>query len=288
MTRVGPVSSAPGYQSPTVTVASELPSGLDSAVLIVPVISGENDEAKVLANPFLDAEATGEIEVSLKTLGAKGANEQLTRVLVPSLPVASVLAVGLGNDRDEWPADVVRRGEDKRTSQQEDRRQRFSGSILPRERMKHRGVECLQRAQASRGDNRYGGRDRTCRAAPRSGAHHRSGVATADDESRERQPACAGHPAPQPEVWVIEDGHALMKEAAIQQPCVEPGGQPANDDNENNRLKEVEVKSHRSRARRRAKYTGQGHAGTTRAAAISIPYSFRVSALRGSSCFTSK
>ncbi len=103
------MSSAPGYQSPTVTVASELPSGLDSAVLIVPVISGENDEAKVLANPFLDAEATGEIEVSLKTLGAKGANEQLTRVLVPSLPVASVLAVGLGNDRDEWPADVVRR-----------------------------------------------------------------------------------------------------------------------------------------------------------------------------------
>lgn len=103
------MSSAPGYQSPTVTVASELPSGLDSAVLIVPVVSGENDEAKVLANPFLDAEATGEIEVSLKTLGAKGANEQLTRVLVPSLPVASVLTVGLGNDRDEWPADVVRR-----------------------------------------------------------------------------------------------------------------------------------------------------------------------------------
>ncbi|BBX87279.1 putative cytosol aminopeptidase [Mycolicibacterium aubagnense] len=109
MTRVGLVSSAPGYQPPTVIVASELPSGLDSAVLIVPVISGENDEAKVLANPFLDAEATGEIEVSLKTLGAKGSNEQLTRVLVPSLPVASVLAVGLGKDRDEWPADVVRR-----------------------------------------------------------------------------------------------------------------------------------------------------------------------------------
>ncbi len=109
MTRVGLVSSAPGYQPPTVIVASELPSGLDAAVLIVPVISGENDEAKVLANPFLDAEATGEIEVSLKTLGAKGSNEQLTRVLVPSLPVASVLAVGLGKDRDEWPADVVRR-----------------------------------------------------------------------------------------------------------------------------------------------------------------------------------
>lgn len=109
MTRVGPVSSAPGYQSPAVTVASVLPSDLDAAVLIVPVVTGENDEAAVLANPFLDAEATGEIEVALKSLGAKGSTEQLTRVLVPSLPVASVLAVGLGKDRDEWPADVVRR-----------------------------------------------------------------------------------------------------------------------------------------------------------------------------------
>ena len=34
---------------------------------------------------------------------------QLTRVVAPSLPVASVLAVGLGKDRDEWPADVIRR-----------------------------------------------------------------------------------------------------------------------------------------------------------------------------------
>jgi len=101
--------STPGYQSPAVTVASVLPSDLDSAVLIVPVITSENDEATVLANPFLDAEATGEIEVALKTLGAKGSTEQLTRVLVPSLPVASVLAVGLGKDRDEWPADVIRR-----------------------------------------------------------------------------------------------------------------------------------------------------------------------------------
>ncbi|MUM35719.1 leucyl aminopeptidase, partial [Mycolicibacterium sp. CBMA 361] len=67
------------------------------------------DEAKVLTNPFLDAEATGEIEVALKTLGAKGSTEQLTRVLVPSLPVASVLTVGLGKDRDQWPADAIRR-----------------------------------------------------------------------------------------------------------------------------------------------------------------------------------
>ncbi len=109
MTRVGRVSSAPGYQSPAVTVASVLPSDLDSAVLIVPVITGDNDEATVLANPFLDAEATGEIEVALKALGAKGSSEQLTRLLVPSLPVASVLTVGLGKDRDEWPAELIRK-----------------------------------------------------------------------------------------------------------------------------------------------------------------------------------
>ena len=63
----------------------------------------------VVANPFLDAEAVGEIEVALKALGAKGGTEQVTRVVAPSLPVASVLAVGLGKDRDEWPADVIRR-----------------------------------------------------------------------------------------------------------------------------------------------------------------------------------
>ncbi len=80
-------------------------------MLIVPVVSGQDDDATatVVANPFLDAEAVGEIEVALEALGAKGGTDQLTRVVAPSLPVASVLAVGLGKDRDEWPADVIRR-----------------------------------------------------------------------------------------------------------------------------------------------------------------------------------
>ena len=102
----------PGYQAPAVTVASSLPKrNKGSAVLIVPVVSGQDDDAtaSVVANPFLDAEAVGEIEVALKALGAKGGTEQVTRVVAPSLPVASVLAVGLGKDRDEWPADVIRR-----------------------------------------------------------------------------------------------------------------------------------------------------------------------------------
>jgi len=102
----------PGYQPPAVTVASSLPKRKkDSTVLIVGVVSGQEDDAtaSVVANPYLDAEAVGEIEVALKVLGAKGGTEQVTRVLAPSLPVANVLAVGLGKDCDEWPADVIRR-----------------------------------------------------------------------------------------------------------------------------------------------------------------------------------
>ena len=75
------------------------------------MVSGQDEDATatVVANPFLDAEAVGEIEVALEALGAKGGTDQVTRVVAPSLPVASVLAVGLGKDRDEWPADVIRR-----------------------------------------------------------------------------------------------------------------------------------------------------------------------------------
>ena len=90
-----------GFQVPTVTVASSLPKRkVDDAVLIVAVVSGQDDDATatVVANPFLDAEAVGEIEVALAALGAKGGTEQVTRVVAPSLPVASVLAVGLGKD----------------------------------------------------------------------------------------------------------------------------------------------------------------------------------------------
>jgi leucyl aminopeptidase len=104
------VSIPPGYQSPVVTVAATLPKRrAGSAVLIVPVVTGDDDTAKVVTNPFLDAEAVGEIEVALEALGAKGATEEVTRVVPPSLPVSSVLTIGLGKPRDEWPADVIRR-----------------------------------------------------------------------------------------------------------------------------------------------------------------------------------
>ena len=104
------MSTLPGYQSPVVTVSATLPKrGARKAVLIVPVVTGDDDSAVVVSNPFLDAEAVGEIEVALKALGAKGGTEQITRVVAPSLPVSSVLAVGLGKTTDEWSSDVIRR-----------------------------------------------------------------------------------------------------------------------------------------------------------------------------------
>ena len=107
---VSPAKS--GYQAPAVSVNSSLPKRkVDSSVLVVPVVNGEDENATatVVATSFLDAEAVGEIEVALEALGAKGGSEQVTRLVVPALPVASVLAVGLGKDRTEWPADVIRR-----------------------------------------------------------------------------------------------------------------------------------------------------------------------------------
>jgi leucyl aminopeptidase len=101
-----------GYLAPAVTLSSSLPKRkAGKTVLVVPVVSGGDDDAKatVVANPFLDAEAVGEIEAALESLGAKGGSDQVTRVVAPSLPVASVLAVGLGNARDAWPSDLIRR-----------------------------------------------------------------------------------------------------------------------------------------------------------------------------------
>jgi leucyl aminopeptidase len=127
------VSTAPGYQPPTITVVSSLPRrDAESAVLIVPVISVGNDDqpgAVVVTEtePFLDADAVAEIEAGLRALDATGASGQIHRLLVPSLPVASVLTIGLGKPRDvaiasaakpgaagrhqqgQWPADVIRR-----------------------------------------------------------------------------------------------------------------------------------------------------------------------------------
>jgi leucyl aminopeptidase len=101
-----------GYQAPTVTVSSSLPKRAADTVLVVPVANGEEEQAtpKVLvAEPHLGPDVVAEIEAGLKALGATGGKEQVHRLVVNSLPVASVVTVGLGEKRDEWPADVIRR-----------------------------------------------------------------------------------------------------------------------------------------------------------------------------------
>ena len=108
------MSTQPGYLAPTVAVASSLPRrSAGSAVLIVPVVSAGDDDqpgaAVLAAEPFLPSDAVAEIEAGLRALNATGAVEQVNRLVVPSLPVASVLTIGLGKPRDEWPADVIRR-----------------------------------------------------------------------------------------------------------------------------------------------------------------------------------
>jgi leucyl aminopeptidase len=108
------MSTEPGYASPSVSVASSLPRrAAASTVLIVPVVStGDDDKpgAKVVSpDSLLPAEAVTEIESGLRALDATGGAEQVHRLVVPSLPVSSVLTVGLGKPREEWPADTIRR-----------------------------------------------------------------------------------------------------------------------------------------------------------------------------------
>ncbi|OBH20098.1 leucyl aminopeptidase [Mycolicibacter terrae] len=106
------MSTQPGYPVPAITVTATLPAAED-AVLIVPVVSAgdESEPGAVVAatEPALPAEAVAEIEAGLRALGAKGGSEQVNRLVVTSLPVASVLTVGLGKARDAWPAELIRR-----------------------------------------------------------------------------------------------------------------------------------------------------------------------------------
>jgi leucyl aminopeptidase len=104
----------PAYQSPAVNVATSLPKrSAAAAVLVVPVVStGDEDRPGAVvasAEPFLSDDAVAEIEAGLRALEATGGSEQVHRLVVPSLPVASVLAIGLGKPRSAWPADTVRR-----------------------------------------------------------------------------------------------------------------------------------------------------------------------------------
>ncbi|OBF69962.1 leucyl aminopeptidase [Mycobacterium sp. 852002-51613_SCH5001154] len=109
-----PVTTELSYASPSVNVATSLPKrGAGSSVLIVPVVStGDEDRpgaAVAAGESLLAADAVAEIESGLRALDATGGSEQVHRLVVPSLPVSSVLTIGLGKPRPEWPADTVRR-----------------------------------------------------------------------------------------------------------------------------------------------------------------------------------
>lgn len=108
------MTTQPAYQSPSVSVAAALPKrGAGSSVLIVPVVSAGDDGTPgalvAAAEPFLITDAVAEIEAGLRALDATGSSDQVHRLVVSSLPVASVLTVGLGKQRSEWPADTIRR-----------------------------------------------------------------------------------------------------------------------------------------------------------------------------------
>lgn len=105
------MSASPGYSAPIVAVASSLPErGDGSPVLIVPIVTDESASSpKVVTSPALSADAVGEIEAALQALGAKAGADQVTRLVVAGVPAASVLAIGLGAPRDNWPADSIRR-----------------------------------------------------------------------------------------------------------------------------------------------------------------------------------
>ncbi len=104
------MSTEVGYQAPSITVSSSLPRRKSpDAVLIVPMVSKDDKATVVAAEPYLDSDAVAAIEDALRALGVTGGADQVHRIVVPSLPVATVLAVGLGAARDEWPADKIRR-----------------------------------------------------------------------------------------------------------------------------------------------------------------------------------
>ncbi len=108
--KVKRVSSEPGYQAPTVTVSSSLPrKAVAEAVLVIGVVSDDSSPKVLAAQPHLDEETVAAVESGLQALGATGGEGRTHRLVVASLPVASVLAVGLGKPRDEWPADAIRR-----------------------------------------------------------------------------------------------------------------------------------------------------------------------------------
>ena len=104
------MSTQPGFQAPSVAVSSSFPKrGLADSVLIVPVVSADDRATVSTPQPHLDSTTVAQIESGLQALGATDGADQVHRLVVPALPVRSVLTIGLGAGRESWPADVIRR-----------------------------------------------------------------------------------------------------------------------------------------------------------------------------------
>ncbi|WP_271036642.1 leucyl aminopeptidase [Rhodococcus pyridinivorans] len=99
--------SAPTPDLPELVLAGSVSKRAD--VLVIGVTSSDGTPEILAGDAPIDEAVLGELLDALVAVGAKGRGEELTRVPAPaSLPVASVLAVGLG-DADKIDAEQVRR-----------------------------------------------------------------------------------------------------------------------------------------------------------------------------------
>ncbi|WP_016934735.1 M17 family peptidase N-terminal domain-containing protein, partial [Rhodococcus sp. R1101] len=99
--------SAPTPDLPELVLAGSVSERAD--VLVIGLTSADGTPEILAGDAPVDEAVLGELLDNLVAVGATGRSEELTRVPAPaSLPVASVLAVGLG-DADKIDAEQVRR-----------------------------------------------------------------------------------------------------------------------------------------------------------------------------------
>ncbi|MCX5042617.1 leucyl aminopeptidase [Aldersonia sp. NBC_00410] len=92
------MTSTPHAPRPELSLSTSLDEG---GVLIVGITAGPDSTPELSGSPGIGDELAADLVARLAAVGAKGKAEELTRIPAPeSLPVASVLAVGLGKVGD--------------------------------------------------------------------------------------------------------------------------------------------------------------------------------------------
>jgi leucyl aminopeptidase len=100
------VTSSPQQPRPELSLSTSLG---EAKVLIVGITAGADSTPALSGDPVLGDDLAAELIARLTAVGAKGKAEELTRIPAPeSLPVSSVLAVGLGK-ADDVTAEQVRK-----------------------------------------------------------------------------------------------------------------------------------------------------------------------------------